>query len=122
APVSFRLKRDVDAHTHPHIATGRQEDKFGIPMKEALPVLTDSIILENIRVCGLHMHLGSQISSARPYVTAFRRVKKFMKGIPIEFEFLDVGGGASIRYQEKDQSLKPEKIAEAILRCWPERK
>jgi diaminopimelate decarboxylase len=122
AAVSLRLNPDVDAHTHPHIATGRQEDKFGLPMKDALSVLNDSKGLKNVRICGLHMHLGSQISSARPYETAFRRVKKFIKDISIELDFLDIGGGAAIRYQGNEQNLKPEKLAAAILRCWPDRR
>jgi diaminopimelate decarboxylase len=125
ARIALRLNPDVDAHTHPHIATGRHEDKFGLPIKQFFHAMSEAKKLKNIRMRGLHLHLGSQISSTRPYETAFRKVRDLIAAIPdsdASIDFLDIGGGAAIRYRQKEHDLEPQKLATAILRCWPERK
>ena len=76
APVAIRVNPDVDAMTHDHITTGKKENKFGIPLEKALPVFRLAARLPRINLMGVHSHIGSQITSIRPYVATLERVLK----------------------------------------------
>lgn len=101
APVSLRVNPDVDANTHPYIATGLRENKFGIDIHAAEAVYQRAASMPNLRVIGIDCHIGSQLTDLAPFVDALARVLALAErlgelGIPIAH--LDLGGGLGIRY------------------------
>lgn len=104
APVSLRVNPDVDAQTHPYIATGLKENKFGIDIHAAEEVYVRAAALPNLRVTGIDCHIGSQLTDLAPFIDALGRVLTLAErlgeiGIPIAH--LDIGGGLGIRYTEE---------------------
>ena len=75
AQAALRINPDVDPHTHHHITTGRKETKFGIDPVRALEILQEARQLQCVQIVGLHMHIGSQITSPGPYGEAMERVR-----------------------------------------------
>jgi diaminopimelate decarboxylase len=105
APVSLRVNPDVDPKTHPYIATGLRESKFGIAYDAALPLYRRAAKLPGIRVAGIDVHIGSQITDVEPFVAALDKVLEFVDtldatGVPLEH--VDLGGGLGIRYRDED--------------------
>lgn len=116
APVSLRVNPDVDAHTHPYIATGLQDNKFGIPHDQALAAYRQAAALEGLRVLGVDCHIGSQIVEIAPYVQALDRVLDLVLALRaqgVALEHIDVGGGLGIRYQD-EQPPQPHELLAAI--------
>lgn len=104
APVSIRVNPDVDANTHPYIATGLRENKFGIDIHAAEAVYLQAASLPNLRVLGIDCHIGSQLTDLAPFIDALSRVIRLADrlgelGIPITH--LDLGGGLGIRYTDE---------------------
>jgi len=102
ARVVLRVNPDVDAGTHPKIATGRARDKFGIPFGEAAALYARAAGLPGIAPVGIAMHIGSQILSAAPYRAAFTRAAELVRalrsqGLPVHG--IDCGGGLGIGYR-----------------------
>jgi diaminopimelate decarboxylase len=116
APVSLRVNPDVDAQTHPYIATGLKENKFGIDIHAAEEVYARAAALPNLRVTGIDCHIGSQLTDLAPFIDALARVLTLAErlgemGIPIAH--LDLGGGLGIRYTE-EHPPEPAAYAAAI--------
>jgi diaminopimelate decarboxylase len=108
APVAFRVNPDVDARTHPYISTGLKKNKFGVPHAEAEALYRDAARRRNIRIVGIGCHIGSQLTSAGPFVAAAERMLTLVQrldGAGIELEHIDLGGGIGIRYH--DEILEP---------------
>jgi diaminopimelate decarboxylase len=104
APISVRVNPDVDAETHPYIATGLKENKFGVPIGEAPELFSLAAALDNITVRGVDFHIGSQITSLAPFVDALERVLALidtLKASGIAITHLNVGGGLGVRYAEE---------------------
>jgi diaminopimelate decarboxylase len=104
APVSLRINPDVDPKTHPYIATGLQESKFGIAHEEALPLYRRAAQLTGLRVIGIDVHIGSQIIDVEPFVAALGRVLEFIDALDaagVHLDHLDLGGGLGIRYRDE---------------------
>jgi diaminopimelate decarboxylase len=104
APVSLRINPDVDPKTHPYIATGLQESKFGIAYDEALPLYRRAAQLSGLRVIGIDVHIGSQIIDVEPFVAALGRVLEFIDVLDaagVHLDHLDLGGGLGIRYRDE---------------------
>ncbi len=120
APVSFRINPDVDARTHSKISTGKKGDKFGIPWKDALRIYARAAELPGIRVTGIDMHIGSQITDLEPFDTAFSRLAGLisdLRGAGHEIDHVDVGGGLGIPYHEDNQPPPdPDAYAEVVKR------
>jgi diaminopimelate decarboxylase len=117
APVSLRVNPDVDARTHPYIATGLNENKFGIPMDAADAVYGRAAELPSIRIEGVDCHIGSQLTELSPFVDALDRVLALVdrldkRGIPIRH--LDMGGGLGIPYRD-ERPPQPAEYAAALL-------
>jgi len=105
APVSLRINPDVDAGTHPYIATGFRENKFGIAYDEALPLYRKAAALPSLRVVGIDVHIGSQITATEPFVAALEKVLEFVDVLDatgVHLEHIDLGGGLGIRYREEE--------------------
>jgi diaminopimelate decarboxylase len=108
ARVSVRVNPDVDALTHAKISTGKSENKFGVPMAEARAWFAGAGDWPNLRIDGLHMHIGSQLLQLPPIRQALRRLADFWRELVAaghEIESIDVGGGLGVRYREGEQAL-----------------
>ena len=117
APVSFRINPDVDARTHAKISTGKKENKFGIAFKRAPEVYARAAGLPGIRVSGIDMHIGSQITELSPFRDAFRLMKSMvleLRAAGHEIDHVDVGGGLGIPYHF-DNNPPPEPLAYAAI-------
>jgi diaminopimelate decarboxylase len=104
APVSLRVNPDVDPKTHPYIATGLKESKFGIDYEEALPLYRKAAKLPELRVVGIDVHIGSQIIGVEPFVAALEKVLEFVDVLDatgMHLDHLDLGGGLGIRYRDE---------------------
>jgi diaminopimelate decarboxylase len=104
APVSLRVNPDVDAGTHPYIATGLKQNKFGIAYSEAIALYRRAASLRNVRIRGIDCHIGSQLTELEPIAEALRKIAELLErlaGLGIELEHVDVGGGLGIRYQDE---------------------
>ncbi|MBK1646066.1 diaminopimelate decarboxylase [Thiocapsa imhoffii] len=104
APVSLRVNPDVDAQTHPYIATGLKENKFGIDIQVAESVYVQAAALANVRIIGIDCHIGSQLTDLAPFVDAMGRVLALAERLGeqgIRFTHLDLGGGLGIRYLDE---------------------
>ncbi len=118
APVSLRVNPDVDAGTHPYIATGLKENKFGIDIHCADDVYQRAAELPNLQVTGIDCHIGSQLTELAPFIDALERVLALADrlerfGIPIAH--LDLGGGLGIRYTD-EQPPEPDEYARVLDR------
>ena len=116
APVSLRVNPDVDPKTHPYIATGLKESKFGIDVADALAVYRRAADLPNLEVVGIDCHIGSQLTSLSPFLDALDRVLALIHRLAdegIALHHLDVGGGLGVRYRDETPP-EPAEYAEAI--------
>ncbi|MEJ8574897.1 diaminopimelate decarboxylase [Microbaculum marinum] len=101
APVSLRINPDVDPRTHHKIATGKAENKFGIPWARARDVYRRAAELPGLKVTGIDMHIGSQITELEPFDAAFERLGELVGGLRDDghrIEHIDLGGGLGIPY------------------------
>ncbi|CAB0151524.1 Diaminopimelate decarboxylase [Pseudidiomarina piscicola] len=106
APISLRVNPDVDAQTHPYIATGLKANKFGIAMGEALDVFRRGQALENLDMRGVDCHIGSQILTPQPFLDAADRMFNLIGTLReegIQITHLDMGGGFGIPYQHEEK-------------------
>ncbi|BCB60333.1 MULTISPECIES: diaminopimelate decarboxylase [Halomonadaceae] len=104
ASVSLRVNPDVDAGTHPYISTGLKDNKFGIPVDDALEVYQLAASLPNLRVTGLDCHIGSQLTETAPFLDALERLLVLMERLRehgIEIDHLDLGGGLGVPYRDE---------------------
>jgi diaminopimelate decarboxylase len=110
APVAVRVNPNVDAHTHKYISTGKSENKFGVDFG-AIPALYQraSNELPHIRLRGLQMHIGSQLTSIEPFIEAVEKVTPLAQQLKRDhgIEFWSIGGGIGIIYQESLESGSP---------------
>ncbi len=114
APVAVRVNPDVDAKTHPYIATGLRENKFGLEVEQALAVYRRARQLPHIHISGIDCHIGSQLTSLAPFLDALDRVLALVKALKkegIELDHLDLGGGLGIRYTDQTPPLPAEYAA-----------
>ncbi|NOZ10529.1 MAG: diaminopimelate decarboxylase [Gammaproteobacteria bacterium] len=123
APVSLRVNPDVDANTHPYIATGLRDNKFGISIDRARGVYDRAAAMPNIKVIGVDCHIGSQLTEIAPFLDALERVLQLVEALSddgIELQHLDLGGGLGIRYRDETPP-GPADYADAIVRRVNER-
>ncbi|MCX7805640.1 MAG: diaminopimelate decarboxylase [Planctomycetota bacterium] len=102
APVALRLNPDVDPHTHGYISTGKIENKFGLDLERAGALVAAAGRFGNVRITGVHVHIGSQITEVEPYAEALDRVGDFLRrnrSARAPMEYLDAGGGFGIFYR-----------------------
>ncbi len=121
AHVSVRVNPDVDARTHAKIATGRSENKFGIPISRARQVYAQAAKLPGIRVAGVDMHIGSQITELSPFDDAFALLSDFVRELRSDghtISHVDLGGGLGIPYREdNDPPPDPSAYADVVKRA-----
>ena len=123
APMSLRVNPDVDAKTHPYIATGLAENKFGIGMEQAEHTFARAASMPHLEVVGVDFHIGSQLTDIEPFVAALERVLALVDRLEtsgITLRHLDFGGGLGIRYQDETPPL-PEEYGRVLSQCLGER-
>lgn len=106
-PITVRVNPDVDAKTHAKIATGKSENKFGIPIAKARAVYAEAAKLPGIEVVGIDVHIGSQLTDLTPYRTAFEKVKELTLELRADghnIRRLDLGGGLGIPYERSNEA------------------
>ncbi len=117
APISIRVNPDVDAKTHPYIATGLKENKFGINMEDALAVYLEAAQCEHLNVEGIDCHIGSQLTDIAPFLDALDRLVALVDQLGehnINITHLDLGGGLGVRYKD-EQPYEPAQYAEQLV-------
>ncbi len=103
--VAIRINPDVEAKTHKFITTGKITNKFGIDLNSAYKILLMRSSFKYVRICGLHIHIGSQITQGEPFVAAIKKVSNFINKIRIKgvgLEYLNIGGGLGIIYDNEN--------------------
>jgi diaminopimelate decarboxylase len=106
ARIALRVNPDVDAKTHAKIATGKAENKFGIPYGQARQLYAEAGKLRGIAVAGIHMHIGSQITDLDPFRNAFRLMRELAEALIADghkLEHLDIGGGLGVPYMSEGE-------------------
>lgn len=122
APVSLRVNPDVDPETHPYIATGLRESKFGIDIDQARGVYTQAASLQHVDIAGIDCHIGSQITSLDPYRDAVVRIMELVQDLEtagISLRHIDLGGGLGIEYRD-EQPPAPQAMVNAICDAVPD--
>ncbi len=117
APVALRVNPDIDPKTHPYISTGLRESKFGIPIEEALRNYRLARELPNLKILGIHNHIGSQITTIQPFVDSLKKVillAQTLKSDGIDIRHLDMGGGLGIPYKH-EHPPRPGELSKAVL-------
>jgi diaminopimelate decarboxylase len=117
APVALRVNPDIDPQTHPYISTGLKQNKFGIQIEQSFEVYRRAKALEHLDPIGIHCHIGSQILEVQPFVDTLVRIKRLVKKLreeSIPIEYLDLGGGLGITYEE-EVPPPPSEYAEALI-------
>ena len=115
--ISIRVNPDIDAKTHAKIATGKAENKFGIPISRARDVYARAAKLKGLHVAGVDMHIGSQIVELEPFGDAFALLADFVGALRADghgIKHLDLGGGLGIPYRE-DNEPPPDPDAYAAI-------
>ncbi len=110
APMALRVNPDVDAGTHAKIATGKSENKFGIPISRAREVYALAASLPGIKVVGIDVHIGSQLTDLAPFEAAFEKLADLTRALRADghvISRLDLGGGLGIPY-EQGNSMPPQ--------------
>lgn len=114
APVSLRVNPDIDAGTHPYIATGLSENKFGLPIAAARTCYARARALPHIDILGVDCHIGSQLTSLAPFAAALERVLLLvaeLRADGIALHHLDLGGGLGVRYRDETPPAPADYVA-----------
>ena len=117
APIGIRINPDVDPNTHPYIATGLRENKFGVPAADAPALYQKANAMAGIEVVGIGCHIGSQLTEIAPFCDAVERVLDVVDTLAqddIVLSHLDLGGGVGIRYSDETPP-DPKDYVQAIL-------
>lgn len=115
--AALRINPDVDPHTHAYTTTGKKETKFGVDLERARRVFGRYGRLANVRLCGLHLHIGSPVNTVEPYVEAVTKalgLADSLRAAGFTVSMLDLGGGFGADYQA-DQAPSAAEYAKAIV-------
>jgi diaminopimelate decarboxylase len=116
ARIALRVNPDIDPRTHAYISTGLKENKFGIPIEQALEYYQIAKSLPHIEIVGIHHHIGSQITETQPFVDALRKVVSFvqeLRAAGMAIKYIDIGGGLGITYKDETPP-NPRELADAV--------
>ena len=117
APLSIRVNPDIDPKTHPYISTGLKQNKFGIDILQAREAYRLAFSLPHLKVIGIDCHIGSQLVQVDPIVEALKKLKGLVKDLReegMEIQYLDLGGGLGITYEDEEPP-HPVEYAASIL-------
>ena len=114
APVALRVNPDVAADTHPYISTGLRKHKFGVPIRDARTLYAKASGARYLEVCGVSVHIGSQITDVTPFGEAMVRVADLVRELRRDghrIDYIDAGGGLGIAYEKPDAQEFSEEVA-----------
>ena len=118
ARIALRVNPDVDAKTHAKIATGKAENKFGVPFEDAPRLYAKAARLPGLEVAGIHMHIGSQITDLAPFRNAFALMRELaldLRAAGHAIRHLDLGGGLGVPYRGgNDLPPSPQEYAQVV--------
>lgn len=118
--ISFRIKPGIDAHTHDFVQTGQIDSKFGVALEngEALDIISTASKLSNVKVVGVHCHIGSQIFDLAPFELAAKVMLNFIaevkEKVGIQIEELNLGGGYGIKYIPENDPIEYDHYIESV--------
>jgi diaminopimelate decarboxylase len=115
---ALRINPDVDPRTHAKTTTGKKETKFGVDIERAERVFEQYRNLKNLRIAGVHIHIGSPVYEIEPYITAITKMNDLIDRLrhrDHQIEWFDLGGGFAVNYQTPDQALPVTEHAKAII-------
>lgn len=121
ARIGLRVNPDVKTPTHPYIATGLRESKFGFDVTsgQAFEAYKLASRMRNVEIVGIHSHIGSQILDVKPFEEEAEKlmalVAEVKEKLKINLQFVDLGGGIGVPYKPDDPELKPEDVAEHVV-------
>ncbi len=118
ASVALRVNPDIDPVTHPYLATGLRETKFGIPMGEAVALAREAIAAPELRLVGITCHIGSQIMDAAPFLASLGRMREVLAALTREgasLDYLDLGGGLGIPYAGDEATVDVAAFGAALV-------
>ena len=118
APIGIRVNPDIDPKTHPYISTGLKKNKFGINIKQSLEEYRLAQALPHIAIVGVDCHIGSQLLATQPFLEAIQKVKKLitqLKELKIDIQYLDLGGGLGITY-DQEEPPHPREYARSVIK------
>ena len=107
SPITLRVNPDVDARTHEKIATGKKENKFGIPISRAREVYAQAARMPGLQVVGIDVHIGSQLTELAPFEAAFQKIAELTEALREDghtITRLDLGGGLGIPYTRSNEA------------------
>ena len=116
APIALRVNPDVDPKTHPYIATGLKQSKFGLPLKEAMAEYEVAQKLPGLNPVGVHQHIGSQILESGPFEASVQKVANLAKSLRLlgmDIRYINIGGGFGIQYTDENAPA-PDQYATAL--------
>ena len=115
---ALRINPDVDPKTHAHTTTGKKETKFGVDIERAERVFAQYRGLKNLRLAGVHIHIGSPVFEIQPYIDAVKKTTALIDRLGErghKIEWFDLGGGYAVNYERPDQALPVTEHAKALL-------
>jgi len=118
ASISLRVNPNINPKTHPYISTGFKKSKFGIEINKALEVYKDCVNKQGLQVVGIDAHIGSQIFEITPFIDSLKKLIELADRLlneGINIQYIDIGGGLGIKYENEEQPLSKTKFANAII-------
>ena len=114
--VGIRLNPNIIGKTHKKISTGGKHDKFGLSYKDCIDFCKKINSFKNLKLDGLSVHIGSQITSIKPFQQVLGVLDKLIKETNINFKFIDLGGGMGISYDKKEKKLNLNKYSQLVFK------
>lgn len=120
-PIALRVNPDVPAKTHPHISTGLHKHKFGVPIRDAMRLYAEAARFPYLKIAGVSVHIGSQITDPKPFAAAMQRVADLVRQVRADghtIRYVDAGGGLGISYEHAssvDFSRQAANYARAVI-------
>ncbi len=118
ARISLRVNPDINPNTHSYISTGFKKSKFGIEINNAFEVYKDSVNKKGLEIVGIDAHIGSQIFEITPFIDSLKKLIELADRLlneGINIQYIDIGGGLGIKYENEEQPLSKTKFANAII-------
>ncbi len=118
ARISLRVNPNINPKTHPYISTGFKKSKFGIEINKAFEVYKDCVNKQGLQVVGIDAHIGSQIFEITPFIDSLIKLIELADRLVnegINIQYIDIGGGLGIKYENEEQPLSKTKFANAII-------
>lgn len=119
ASISLRVNPNINPKTHPYISTGFKKSKFGIEINKAFEVYKDCVNKQGLQVVGIDAHIGSQIFEITPFIDSLIKLIELADRLlneGLNIQYIDIGGGLGIKYENDEQPLSKTKFANAIIK------